>query len=51
MLLQVQDSLKTESEGHGSVKIGSMVKHSYKFRLKVHSSATVAAVRSKSPKD
>ena len=46
MLLQVQDSHRTESEGHDSVKIGSMVKHSYKFRLEVHSSATVAAVRS-----
>ena len=42
----MQDSRKTKSEGHGSVKIRTMVKHSYKFRLEVHSSAIVAAVRS-----
>ena len=40
LLLQVQGSHKTKSEGHDSVKTGSVVKYSYKSsksRLEVHS--------------
>ena len=46
LLLQVQGSHKTKSKGHDCVKTGSVVKHSYKSRLEVHSSATVNARRS-----
>ena len=49
LLLQVQGSHKTKSEGHDSVKTGSVVKYSYKSsksRLEVHSRATVNARRS-----
>ena len=46
MLLQVQGSHKTKSEGYDSVKAGSIVKHSHKSRLEVHSSVTAGARRS-----
>ena len=44
----MQASHKTKSEGHDIVKTGSVVKHSYKSRLEVHSSATASARRSQS---
>ena len=42
----MQGSHKTKSVGLDSVKTGSVVKHSYKSKLEVHSSATAGANRS-----
>ena len=43
MPLQVQDSDKTKSEVHGSVRARLKVKNSYEIKREVHRSATAGA--------